>query len=184
MLFARLTYVQGSVEWMYMKTLSALFFATLFLLSGNQVASAQVYYTFENSYGNQVQNYPYQYPQYNQNSGSSYTYTTGCITYFYNGNTGVTSAVGNVCQNNNYTQIITQPQVTYYTEPQVSYITQPQQITYITQPQTTYSLQQNVVANPYTTYQYQNNTWYSPYTTQYVSPNYLCFSIIGIQGCF
>lgn len=101
------------------------------------IANAQ-YYSNTNSYTsgyNQNSSY-HQNTNYNQ---SSYTYTIGCYTYYYNGQTRTSSVVSYNCQLN-YTY--TQPTYPYYTYP-----------TYYTTPS-------------YYTYQYTDGSWYPEYSNR------------------
>jgi hypothetical protein len=100
-------------------------------------------------------------------TNNSYTYTSGCYTYYYNASTLNTSVVSYNCSNNynnnynnnnynnNYNNGYT------YTAPSTSYY-------YYTTPSSYYT-------SPYYTYQYQNGSWYpsnSYNNTSYTSSYY------------
>jgi hypothetical protein len=107
----------------------------------------------------------YNYQGY-QNSNYT-TYTSGCYTYRYDTYTGVSTIIGNTCNQNqqNYGQ-----NTTYQYVAPITY-------TYTVPPVTTYQNTNGYATNNYTN-QYQNYQWYYPsqtqtgYNTQYYNQNY------------
>jgi hypothetical protein len=174
-----------------MKLFISFVFGTLCMLSLTTLASAQVYYSYDGVYAPLYQTtYNGTQEYYNQNYNRSYSYTSGCYTYYYNGQTNTTSVQSYNCQtNNNYTQVVTKQPVIYYTEPTVTYHTTPP-TTYYTQPTVTNTyvpLSQIAYRNQY--YQYQTipsaPNYYPTYQTEYVTPNsYFCFSLYGVSACY
>jgi hypothetical protein len=152
-------------------------------LSAFSTASAQVYYSYNNGYG---YNNTYQYQNTTQ---ASYTYTQGCYTYYYNGQTNTTSIIGSTCQSQNVYSYTTPVSYTYVTAPTTYTYTQPTQNYY----------QNSYQSSPYYTYGYSNGSWYprynnsligdflfgnSSYDTGYVpTPTTYCYTAGGYYVC-
>jgi hypothetical protein len=140
---------------------------------------------------------------------NSYSYTNGCYTYYYNGNTNKTTLLSYNCSNNyNYTNNYNQgysytytyptTNSTYYTVPATYYYTQPTTYTYpyYYQYQPTYS-NYNYSGYGYTSYPsgytdtgYNNYNYGNYYDTNY-GYNYgstynqsSCYYLAGIQVCY
>lgn len=125
---------------------------------------------------------------------NSYTYTSGCYTYYYNGSTLSTTIVSYNCSNNynnNYTNYTypTNYSNYYYTAP-TSYYTQPTSYTYpynYYQYQPTYSNYnyQGYYSYPsgYTDTGYNNYNYGNYYNTGY-NQSTSCYYLAGIQVCY
>lgn len=118
---------------------------------------------------------------------SSYFYTSGCYTYYYNGTTNRTSIMSNNCATTNYTNYnygsYTYPSNTYYyTLPTTSYYntsyTYPYTTTYYSYPSSYYYNNVGYTDTGYnTTYYYGNNNYiYTPTNScYYVNGYYMCY---------
>lgn len=132
---------------------------------------------------------------------SSYFYTSGCYTYYYNGTTNKTSILSNQCltnYNNNYNNytanydIYSYPNVSYYYTAPSTYYTN-------TSPYTSAYYYQNTQTDPtysyptyYTNYNSGYNTSYNNYNVGYTDTGYAnyytqpssCYWQNGYQVCY
>lgn len=120
---------------------------------------------------------------------NSYTYTSGCYTYYYDGYTRSSSVVSYNCSNNYNTYnntygnyAYTAPSAYYYTAPSSYYYTTPSSYTYNTSPYSTYQYQSYYYPSTYSTTGY-TDTGYTTYTNNY---NYTqgCVYVSGYQVCY
>ncbi len=135
-----------------MKAIKHLFFGLFLTIGAVTTVSASYLYPYVQTY-----------PTYTNNSvytvSPSYSYTSGCYTYWYNGTTKQVSIIGYTCTNNTYQNSYTN--YTYPTSNQTYYYTVP--TTYYTYPSYNYT--------------YQTTDWYQPtysyyYTTSYTDTGY------------
>lgn len=105
-----------------MKKIISLAFTTLLAISAAVTVSAYTYGTPNYSYDNTNCVIPMMYPYYNTGctTPSSYYYTSGCYTYYYNGYTRTSSIVSYNCQTTNHTYVAPITQY-YYTSPYYTY---------------------------------------------------------------
>lgn len=155
-----------SIELKYMKTIKHFLLGAIVGLGFLTTVSAGYYYPNSQTYTNNSNNSVYIVTP-------SYTYTSGCYIYYYNGTTRNSSVIGYSCTNNNYSN-----NYTNYTYPVTSNYTYTVPSTYYTNsysvPSTYYT---NTYSNPYnSSYYYQNTatypTTYTTYDTGYNNAYY------------